>query len=169
MQTLCFEFIVTRKIDWSDKHTIYVKAFSSRDAIRYMDGITDSKDDEKEFADFRYLCYIPDSSLWNSVPIYDATADNSVVVEFTQNSDPNIPFLDWWVARYNGRVIATIGRNKYCESDYSITTYDTFFDVERNCAIVNYDFTHQNKTLEEAKQKAYDFALYLNEKSNERH
>ena len=156
-----FEFAVTRHIDWRDRETIYVKALTSHEAIDYMRSITDDEDDNKEFADFIYRCYVPESALLNGVSVYNAMQKPLPVVEFSQENNPGIPFMDWWVARCDGQLIATIGRNHNCESHYSMTAY-SMFGAPWCRTVIDYNFTGGGMTLEEAKDKASEFARHLN-------
>ena len=66
-----FEFAVTPFIDWKEILTIFVKAESSHDAIKYLLKVTDEDNIDYPFADFKFRTFVPECCLPNDAVIYE--------------------------------------------------------------------------------------------------
>lgn len=150
-----FEFGVTPFIDWRESETVYVKAPTSGDAIKFMHTLTDEDDNNKPYADFKYRTSVPEACLLNNVSILDAT-EPFVMIEITkQELDDSINFLEWYTIRLEGIIIGIVGRNTLVEETYNFTAY-TDFPSE-----INFNYTGNFKDLDAAKEAAYNYALFL--------
>lgn len=67
-----FEFAVTPFVDWKEVLTIFVKASSSHDAIKYLLKFTDEDNIDCPFADFKFRTFVPECCLPNNAVIYEA-------------------------------------------------------------------------------------------------
>ena len=57
-----FEFAVTKNCDWTETETVFVKAVSSHDAIKYMLKIT-CPTKIRPFVDFKFRTALPECCL----------------------------------------------------------------------------------------------------------
>lgn len=64
------EFAVTETIDWCDVKTVYVKAASSSDAIRFMLKLTCPSNPDRPFVDFKFRTAIPECCIESDAVIY---------------------------------------------------------------------------------------------------
>lgn len=67
-----FEFGVTPFIDWREVQTIYVKANSSSEAIRYLLTLTNEDNESFPFADFKFRTALPECCMSSDPVIYYA-------------------------------------------------------------------------------------------------
>lgn len=163
MEKLHFEFNVTPFIDWRESQTIYVKAVCAKDAEEYMDRLTDPDDTSKPYADYKYLCYVPENCLWNNCDILDVDDEVQYVLEISEKTDHGLPWLKWYQCRMNGKMVAIIAKNEIADKLWHIAAYD---DFQNDHYRVNFEYTGGYDTLDEAKDRVDDFCKYLVSRGN---
>ena len=157
-----FEFGVTTFIDWRNVETVYVKAASSSDAIKFMSTLTDDDDENKPYTDFRFRTSVPECCLPVDAEILEATEPPSFVLIISY-VDQDFEWLEWYSVRMNNKIIGDIGRNQNVQENYYFSAYEgSYCDRAR----LNMDFSGSFDTLEEAKTRAFEYAEYLNEMEN---
>jgi hypothetical protein len=156
-----FEFGVTTFIDWRDVETVYVKAESSSDAIKFMHTLTDEDDENKPYADFKFRTFIPECCLPVDAEILDSTESPSFVLIISEE-EQEFDWLEWYSVCMNGKIIGDIGQNRSVQENYYFSAYEgSYCDRAR----LNMDFSGSFDTLEKAKTRAYEYAEYLNKEN----
>lgn len=155
-----YEFGVTSSIEWQDIQTVYVKADSSHDSIKYLLTLTDEDDINKPYADFKFRTAIPECCMLNNVEILEATQEIGFIVEFSKE-EQDFDWLEWHTVRMNGKIIGSIGRNINVENTYYFSAHE---GTNYGRLMTNNKYSGNYKTLDEAKDSAYLYAEYLNKK-----
>lgn len=156
-----FEFGVTTFIDWQNVETVYVKAASSSDAIKFMHTLTDEDDEKKPYADFKFRTFVPECCLPVDSEILDSTEPPSFVLDIRKE------YFDWeelecYSIRMNGKIIGDIRRDRNVQENYYFSAYEgSYCDRVR----LNMDFSGSFDTLEEAKTRAFEYAEFLNKEN----
>lgn len=153
-----YEFGVTTTIDWTRADTVYVKAESSHDAIKFMLTQTSDEDENHPYADFKFRTAIPECCMLNNVEILDATIPPAFVVEYS-NAEQEFDWLEWWIVRMNGKIIGSIGRNTLVQEDYHFSAHA---DEHYGWLKTNREYSGNYNTLDKAKDAAYSYAEFLN-------
>lgn len=155
-----YEFGVTTTIDWQNVETIYVKAESSHDAIKYLLKLTDEDNEDKPFADFKFRTAIPECCMLNNVEILDSTQKPFFAIEIAKDEQEFAPWLEWYSVRMNGKIIGNIARNTNVEETYY---FDALTDVHYGRWTSDRHYSGKHADLEAAKTAAFRYAEYLNE------
>jgi hypothetical protein len=153
-----FEFGVTTFIDWRNVETVYVKATSSSDAIKFMHTLTDEDDETKPYVDFRFRTSVPECCLPIDPEILDTTKPPSFVLVISEEKQ-EFEWLEWYSVRMNGKIIGDIARNQNIQENYYFSAYESSY-CDR--ARLDLDFSGSFDTLEEAKTRAYEYSEFLN-------